>query len=117
MKPEQKIYARLKRDLEHQYGVGNVFIQRIETSTGSGIPDVFILCPDFTGWVETKTTDYNVSREQYAWMKLYESRGGTCYVVTLVKEKLVWLAVDKGMLEHRTLGGYVNSLKGKNNGL
>ena len=125
MKPEQKIYKRLRRDLESRYGIARVFIQRIETSTGSGIPDVYVVCPDFNGWIETKTIDYNVSSEQYAWMKLFEDRGGRCAVVTLVTrdkfpfmfdeqssndgvdEKLCYLAVDVRMLEYRTLGRYL----------
>jgi hypothetical protein len=107
MKPEQKIYKRLRRDLESRYGIARVFIQRIETSTGSGIPDVYVVCPDFNGWIETKTIDYNVSSEQYAWMKLFEDRGGRCAVVTLLEDKLLWLAVDVRMLEYRTLGRYL----------
>jgi hypothetical protein len=107
MKPEQKIYQRLRRDLEQRYGIGRVFIQRIETSTGSGIPDVHVVCPDFVGWIETKTIDYNVSKEQYAWMKLYEDRGGRSVIVTLVDDKLLWLAVDVRMLNYRTLGRYI----------
>jgi hypothetical protein len=103
MSPEQKIYARLKRELS------GCFIQRIETSTGAGIPDVFVLCPDrsMIGWIETKTIQYNISKEQYAWARRYEDMGGWVRIVTLYNDRLLWLKFDRAMLDFRTLRQYI----------
>jgi hypothetical protein len=111
--PEQRIYTSLKKQLIGEHGAGRVFIQRVETSTGVGIPDVYVLCPSFHGWIETKTTAYKVSKEQYAWAMSYMDKGGHYAVVTMADDELVWLAMDVAMLDYASLGSYLKAKHGK----
>jgi len=86
--PEQRIYVKLRKELIE---IG-AFVQRIETSTGTGIPDVVCVMPGgCVFWVETKVLGGKFTREQYAWASRWEDLGGISYVVTVVNGQLVWL--------------------------
>jgi len=67
-------------------------LQRIETSTGTGIPDIYFSfaksSPSVEGgsmWIETKTVDYVVSNEQLNWAATHWRAGGLTYLVTRIK--------------------------------
>lgn len=59
-------------------------LQRIETSTGVGIPDIYISLPDLNFWLETKTLAYKVSNEQLNWAATHWLAGGLTYICTVL---------------------------------
>lgn len=107
--PEQKLFSKLKRTLESTVPKDRLFIQRIETSTGSGIPDVHLIVGDWVGWIETKTLDYKVTREQYAWASLYTARGGRVLLCTEWNNSLTLFQFDSTMLNYATLGAWARA--------
>lgn len=99
MTPEQKIYTTLKTSIEKELGKGSFRLQRIETSTATGVPDVYFRYKDFVCWLETKTMSYSVSKEQYAWAAIEKMAGGRCWVVTTNKQgQLLFLDFDSRMV-------------------
>lgn len=67
------------------------FVQRIESSTGNGIPDVFVCRKGFAYWIELKVWTPGVGillrKEQFAWGKSYAAMGGTSFVLTHVPDE------------------------------
>ena len=99
MSPEQKIYATLKTAIEKSHAKGTFRLQRIETSTATGVPDVYFRHKNFACWLETKTMSYEVSKEQYAWASIEKMAGGRCWVVTTNKlGQLLFLDFDSRMV-------------------
>lgn len=82
--PEQKIFFQLKSAFTKSLPKGRWMLQRIETSTGTGIPDVY--CSIANGpqlWLETKTTEYKVSNEQLNWVSSAWLTDTPSFIVTL----------------------------------
>lgn len=80
--PEQEFWARLRK---HVPG----FTQRIETTTGSGVPDVYCCWKSKPFWMELKVWTPGVGillrKEQWAWAKQHFVQGaGQSFVVTEV---------------------------------
>lgn len=89
--PEQKFYARLRTQLVR----ANAFIQRLEVTTGRGVPDLFIVISTHdpklnwaTGFfIELKacpSTNLQIRSEQYAWLRKANMHGVMCSLVFLV---------------------------------
>jgi len=104
--PEDKIYEKFKSALKRELPKGRYHLQRIETSTGTGIPDVYFRYGRHGCWIETKTTDYAVSKEQYAWASAEIMAGGQCWVLTEVGGRLMFYGFDSPMVGVR-LGTYL----------
>lgn len=85
--PEQLANAWLKQKLPENYHV-----QRIETSTGSGVPDINMIVDGREVWMEVKANQktkagyVRIRKEQYAWMKRRAMCGGVCVVVDREQE-------------------------------
>ena len=104
--PEQKIYEKFERALKRALPKGRYHLQRIETSTGTGIPDVYFRYERHVCWIETKTIEYAVSKEQYAWACKEMTAGGQCWVLTVVDGELKFYGFDSDMVGVR-LGKYL----------
>jgi hypothetical protein len=81
MTPEQLLYNRIRQNLGNSCD-----IQRIETVTARGVPDINI-CHNVWGefWLEAKAGKHLrplMRPEQWAWMKRRAFFGGRCAVVT-----------------------------------
>lgn len=67
------------------------FVQRIESSTGNGIPDVFVYRQGIVYWLELKVWQEGIGillrKEQYAWAKSYVAMGGTSFVLTYIPDQ------------------------------
>lgn len=78
MANEARLWRRIKENLPKKS-----FAQRIETSTGLGVPDVFLLLEgNLATWIELKVTKANavrVSASQVAWHASYCARGGKSF--------------------------------------
>lgn len=109
--PEQKIYDRLVSALKTHLGKGRWRIQRIETSTATGVHDCYFRSGQFSCWLETKTLNYGVSKEQYAFSHLEKMAGGQSWVVTVVDGRLTFLGFDSRMVDYSTLGGYLRNVE------
>lgn len=88
-------------------------IQRIETTTGAGIPDAHIAIPDepltIELWAELKThpiTNVQLRKQQYAWLNKRASKGGNAWVFNRDPKKRIiqaWKApfrVTPGRKDH-----------------
>lgn len=84
-KPEQLIYSALRSLFKKELPPGRWMLQRIETSTGTGIPDCYFSFLNNQIWIETKTVDYKVSNEQLNWAYANTLAGGKTYLVTRIK--------------------------------
>lgn len=77
--PEQEFWNRLKPNLPF-------FTQRIETSTGMGIPDVYCCYKGKPFWLELKVwidgTGILLRKEQWGWANRHKASGGVSFVVT-----------------------------------
>lgn len=88
-KPELLIYSALRSLLARSLPKGRWILQRIETSTGVGIPDCY--CSLLVNeqhvdlWIETKTTEYVVSNEQLNWAATHWRAGGLTYIISRIK--------------------------------
>jgi len=51
----------------YEYYKGKVVTQRIETTTGNGVPDLFIITPTEVFVIESKFQTTKLRAEQYAW--------------------------------------------------
>ena len=51
----------------YEYYKGKVVTQRIETTTGNGVPDLFIITPTEVFIIESKFQTTKLRAEQYAW--------------------------------------------------
>jgi hypothetical protein len=111
MTPEQKLHAKLKTQLTKFLPKGRWMLQRIETSTGSGVPDNYFSFNGFTCWLETKTQEYEVTPEQINWSHAHDLTGGIAYVVTEVDKEIVLLDYDDRMTDCSSLGVYLRRYK------
>ena len=63
-------------------------LQRIETSTGTGIPDSYCSLTSNEQhtdlWIETKTVAYKASNDQLNWASAHWLTGGLTYIVTRI---------------------------------
>lgn len=108
MTPEQKLTEAFVRSLSRRLAKGRFHLQRIETSTGTGIPDLYFRHQKFSCWLETKTLEYSVSKEQCAWAHMEKLAGGTTWVVTRDKDgEFLVLPFDTSMSQYKTLGQYL----------
>jgi hypothetical protein len=116
--PEQKLHAKLKRELTKLLPKGKWMLQRIETSTGSGVPDCYFSFSghssskidekqSFTCWLETKTRAYKVSKEQINWQHVHSLTGGKAWIVTEFNSDIVLLDFDDRMLDCSSLDVYI----------
>jgi len=75
---EQKMYVWLTKQIsECQF-------QRIETSTGCGVPDVYMCMKGKSLWIELKIVrsgSVYLRKEQYAWGVRHAMNGGKCIVL------------------------------------
>jgi hypothetical protein len=89
-KPELLIYQSLRSLFTKHLPKGRWLLQRIETSTGTGIPDCYcsLLINErhLNLWIETKTTEYKVSNEQLNWAYQHTLSGGLTYIVTRINQ-------------------------------
>lgn len=83
--PEQNVHSALKSLFTRTLPKGRWILQRIETSTGTGIPDCYFSFLNNQIWIETKTVDYKVSNEQLNWAYANTLAGGKTYLVTRIK--------------------------------
>lgn len=80
-------------------------LQTIETSTGTGIPDLFFCVKGYQGWVELKSTnskDCYMRISQWRWFNRLCSRGGfALLMIKRIKDKRidVYLASDLARIE------------------
>lgn len=71
-KPEQRVYDAFVRETPPSWEV-----QRIETSTANGVPDVFLQGKEIGAlWLETKTYEYPFDNMQINWWIRYVRAGG-----------------------------------------
>ena len=82
-------------------------LQRIETSTGSGVPDCYFSFNGFTCWLEIKTQEYKVTTEQINWAHAHALTGGKAWVVTEVNKEIRFLEFDDRMADCSSLGVYI----------
>ncbi len=88
MTPEQTLNKFIRTALEPTCAV-----QRIETSTGSGIPDLNVCWSGREFWIESKAnagTCPHIRPAQYAWMLHRCSKGGICFVIHRPPNDPVW---------------------------
>lgn len=68
-------------------------LQTVETSTGTGIPDVFMCVDGYQGWIELKSTTDKACYmriSQWRWFNRLVSRGGFGFLmIKRVKERRV----------------------------
>jgi len=83
--PEQNVHSALKSLFIRTLPKGRWILQRIETSTGTGIPDNYFSLKDWGSmWIETKTLAYKVSNDQLNWASAHWRAGGLTYVCTRI---------------------------------
>jgi hypothetical protein len=106
--PEQKVFNKFKATIARRLPKGRYHLQRIETSTGTGVPDVYFRYGSMACWIETKSTGYGVSKEQYAWSCIESAAGGMCWVLTEEVGELRFYLFDPAMVGVR-LGSYIRN--------
>lgn len=99
--PEQKIYDKLARELSKLLPKGRWRMQRIETSTAVGVPDVYFRSGHRVCWIETKDDAYVLSKEQYAWSHREVLAGGRVWLYNGM-----FMEIDVRMLDYSSLGQY-----------
>jgi hypothetical protein len=109
--PEQRLHNRLKRELIKVLPKGKFMLQRIETSTGSGVPDCYFSFAGRSCWLETKTQVYKISFEQLNWNQVHKLTGGKAWVVTEVDKEIRFLEFDDRMSDCSNLGVYLRRYK------
>jgi len=107
MTPEQKLHAKLKSQLSKFLPKGRWMLQRIETSTGSGVPDNYFSFAGQSCWLETKTQEYKVTTEQLNWSHAHNLTNGKAWVVTEYNKDLRFLDFDDRMSNCSSLGVYI----------
>jgi hypothetical protein len=105
--PEQKLHAKLKTQLTNLLPKGRWMLQRIETSTGSGVPDCYFSFAGQSCWLETKTKEYKVTPEQINWQHAHALTGGKAWVVTEFNKEIQFLNFDDRMTDCSSLGVYI----------
>tara|TARA_R110001592_G_scaffold258076_2_gene521812 strand:+ start:320 stop:718 length:399 start_codon:yes stop_codon:yes gene_type:complete len=67
--------------------------QRIESSTGSGIPDINVRWREDEFWIESKANAGSIAHvrpAQFAWMMRRVNAGGTCFVIHRPSKQDTW---------------------------
>ena len=80
--PEKRFYATIHGWLK------KAMLQRIENTTSSGVPDVYVCLGERSVWLELKVgdsyTEVFLRKEQYAWGMRHASFGGVTLVVAFL---------------------------------
>lgn len=92
--PEQLINDAFARILAKHWRPNQYLLQRIESSTASGIPDIYLQCPRGTYWIESKAGEIrtsdgsrivrranHLSNEQINWHLRHLRAGGNSLVL------------------------------------
>jgi len=80
----------------------NAKMERIETSTALGVPDLYACIEGVSAWVELKaleetpTGKYNLSLRKYLltqriWLKTHSLAGGSSFLCVGIGRKIYWL--------------------------
>lgn len=114
MKPEALLYHRIRDNLGFAWDV-----QRIESTTGRGIPDI-TASNHIIGeiWIEAKVgTKPRLEPEQFAWMMRRSAFGGRCCIIASEGGKKPFLVYpvitrdiefkDAGNINFTAVGSYV----------
>ena len=109
--PEDKLKARLKKELSNLLPKGRFLFQLIETMTANGVPDVYFCYAGQSCWLETKCQSYAVSIDQLNWASAHARAGGKAYVVTEIDKEIRFLDYDDRMSDCSTLGVYIRRFK------
>ena len=98
---EKRFYEFIRHALRDK------FVQRIETSTGSGVPDLFIGGLPYGDWFELKIVlkrGVLLRREQYAWAMRYSLKCGEAVVLLaldMIERKISsWRMSHSAMFPH-----------------
>ena len=134
MTPEQKVRQKLTNLIKRTLPKGRYVLQPIETNQ-VGVPDFYFIYNGQSMWFETKTTDYRADPYQCNWASTHQKAGGITYVITHIPAPpaahqqphtpppnqpptptyssspsgLYALLFDSKMLDHSTLGRYINA--------
>ena len=81
---EHKFYMWLKQGLK----VFACDIQRIETSTGSGVPDLNVCYEGKEVWVELKANNKLLRKEQHAWAMRRAHHYGRVFCLAKIGDKI-----------------------------
>ena len=103
--------ARFRRWLVKQ-APKNSLIQTIETSTGTGVPDVFYCYKGRPCWIELKDTEgaqCYMRTSQWIWFRKYISSGGMGYLMIRRKNKTVDVYDVKRLL----IAASIENIKGE----
>ena len=103
--------ARFRRWLVKQ-APKNSLIQTIETSTGTGVPDVFYCYKGRPCWIELKDTEgaqCYMRTSQWIWFRKYILSGGTGYLMIRRKNKTVDIYDVKRLL----IAASIENIKGE----
>ena len=103
--------ARFRRWLVKQ-APKNSLIQTIETSTGTGVPDVFYCYKGRPCWIELKDTEgaqCYMRTSQWIWFRKYLSSGGMGYLMIRRKDKTVDVYDVKRLL----IAASIENIKGE----
>jgi len=89
MTPERRFYEWFKRTMPKEW-----LLQRIETTTANGVPDLNLFIP-LTGqlWLEFKSFRSGpiyIRKEQYAWIKKRQLLGCNVSVIALVGNEIMF---------------------------
>ena len=82
MKNESQFNKWLTKQFYEKYN-RHITVQRIETSTGNGVPDLLILTQDTTWLIESKFETTRVRPDQQAWQIKANAIPSDAVVVTL----------------------------------
>lgn len=103
--------ARFRRWLVKQ-APKNSLIQTIETSTGTGVPDVFYCYKGRPCWIELKDTEgaqCYMRTSQWIWFRKYILSGGMGYLMIRRKDKTVDIYDVKRLL----IAASIENIKGE----
>lgn len=90
----------------------NSLIQTIETSTGTGVPDVFYCYEGHPCWIELKDTEgaqCYMRTSQWMWFRKYILAGGIGYLMIRRKDKTIDVYDVKRLL----IAASVDNIKGE----
>ena len=78
----------------------NWFYQRIESTTGRGIPDMFVCREGVSFWLEFKAGEKRLRKEQWAWHMLLDKAHGTTFVI--IQRDGVWYLMQAAWKDEAT---------------
>src|SRR5512146_2579046 len=73
------------------------FLQRVETGTGLGVPDVCYCLRAVTGWLELKTDLAKLTLEQVLWHEGWARAGGRVFMLYYDGEAREWYVTDHAL--------------------